>query len=69
MRGARTLASLRQWLIYIVVPDVAKSVAKATNAAARLSPATPQVGKEGGYCVLKDPVERPLPSISPARDG
>ncbi len=44
-----------QWLIYITVPDLAGRVARAIELGGVLVAGDPIVGKDGGYCVLKDP--------------
>lgn len=44
-----------QWLIYITVPDLTASVAKALKLGAEHVSGTTEVGAEGGFCVLRDP--------------
>lgn len=57
-----------QWLIYIVVPDVAASVAKAIEKGGQLIAGDPQVGKEGGYCVVRDPGGAAFALYQPGRE-
>lgn len=44
-----------QWLIYITVPDLASSVARALELGAEHISGATEAGDAGGFCVLKDP--------------
>ncbi len=44
-----------QWLVYITVPSLTASVAKALELGAEHLSGPTEAGDEGGFCVLRDP--------------
>ncbi|UCH83744.1 MAG: VOC family protein [Candidatus Latescibacterota bacterium] len=56
-----------QWLIYIIVEDVAASAARCTALGGRVIAGPKKMGAEGEYCVIEDPAGAAVALFAPAR--
>jgi len=56
-----------QWLVYIIVEDVAASAARCTALGGRVIAGPKKMGTEGEYCVIEDPAGAVAALFAPTR--